>query len=97
MFRTAIFNNLDADVKVIEDGVRNIVSISATKDAHDSKPWYCSGLVVEKIRAFHVNYAAIPADNGARGLFEKIMEILKKYLNSSNLCDRVEYTGNVHF
>ena len=96
MFRTAIFNNLDGDLKHIEDGVGNIVSISATKNAHDSKPWYCLGSVVEKIRAFHVNYAAIPADNGARGSFEKIMESLRRYLNNNNLCDHVEYTGNVN-
>ena len=89
--------HLDGDVKDILDGIESIVSISATRVALESKPWYCSRLVNEKIRAFHDNYAAIPANNGAKGILEKIMESLTKYLKSKNLCDRVEYTGNVHF
>lgn len=92
----AILHHLDADVKDIVDGVGNIASISATK-VHDSKPWYCSRSVNEKIRAFHDKCAAVPSDNDARMCYENYMNSLKKYLKSNNLCDREEYTGNIYF
>lgn len=91
------FASLDADVKDIVDGVGNIASISATKVPHDSKPWYCSRSVNEKIRAFHDKCAAVPSDNDARMCYENYMNSLKKYLKSNNLCDREEYTGNIYF
>ena len=86
-----MLHHLDADVKDIVDGVGNIASISATRAPQDSKPWYCSRLVNEKIRAFHNECAAVPTDNDARVCYENYMNSLKKYLKSNNLCDREEY------
>ena len=91
-----MLHHLDADVKDIVDGVGNIASISATRAPQDSKPWYCSRLVNEKIRAFHNECAAVPTDNDARVCYENYMNSLKKYLKSNNLCDREEYTGNIY-
>ena len=94
-----MFYNLDTDVKNIEDIGRSkdIASNTATMVAPDNKSWYDSELVNKKIRAFHDKYAAVPTDNCAREVLEKYIESLKNYLKSNNFCDRVEYTGNMHF
>ena len=96
MFLTAAFCHLDAG---INDIVRIIprTSISPTKAAAECNPWYCSGLVIERIRKFHDKYAALPTDDGASECFRKYRESLRKYLQSNNLCDHEEYTGNAHF
>lgn len=97
MYLRAMLHHLDSDVKDIVDGVGNIASISVTRVPPDSKPWYCSRSVNEKIRAFHTICAAVPTDNDARLCYENYMNSLKKYLKSNNLCDREEYTGNTYF
>ena len=96
MFLTAAFYHLDADVNDIVR-IMPTASISPTKAAPKSKPWYCSGVVIERIRKFHDKYAALPSDNGASECFRKYRESLRKFLQSNNLCDREEYTGNAHF
>ena len=93
---TDAFYHLDADLNDIVR-ITPKASISPTIAAPENKPWYCSGLVIEKIRKFHDKCAAVPTDNGANERFKEHRESLRKYLQSNNLCDREEYTGNVHF
>lgn len=95
-----MFFNLDADVKNIMDSGRRKQTASITTRVTFQghiKPWYRSELVNQKILAFYDKYAAVPTDGCAKETCEKIMESLKNHLKSKNLCDRVEYTGNIHF
>ena len=90
--------NLDPDVKNIMDsgGSKEIASITA-RVTFDTKSWYRSELLNKKIREFHDKLADVPTDSCAKETCEKYMESLKNYLKSKNLCNRVEFTGNIHF
>ena len=93
-----MFFNLDPDVKNIMDsgGSKEIASIT-TRVTFDTKSWYRSELVNKKIREFHDKHAEVPTDNCAKVICDKYVESLENYLKSKTLCNRVEFTGNIHF